>query len=179
MDLPHSQVRIVLLGLRSSSNLLDVYVFSIAAIFMFVRMSMFSCRDDVGDHAKWAEKFGANRIIHKSEVNEVQGTVHCETQLEGSGPWFLEDGSEDLEFILVPGHSTGSICMFHSPTKALFSGKSNLTVQTRFLHHSTFLRTAHFVHTQRCCTWMKFLPLFWPIARNARANSEKENCVLH
>lgn len=92
---------------------------------MNIKKYDFLCRDDVGDHAKWAAKFEANRIIHKSEVNEIQGTVHCETQLEGSGPWFLEDGSKDVEFILVPGHSTGSICMFHSPTKALFSGMNN------------------------------------------------------
>lgn len=82
----------------------------------------------MGDHAKWAEKFGATRLIHKSEVNAQQGTVDCEMQLEGEGPWELGDGSTDIQFILVPGHSTGSICMFFPSRKILFTGINHPSV---------------------------------------------------
>ncbi|GMH41830.1 hypothetical protein BSKO_09740 [Bryopsis sp. KO-2023] len=79
-------------------------------------------RDDVGDHAKWAKKFGAKRIIHKEETNEKQGTVDCEIQFSDGHQWFLDDGSKDVEFLWTPGHSRGSICMYHRPTKTFFTG---------------------------------------------------------
>ncbi|GMH41780.1 hypothetical protein BSKO_09690 [Bryopsis sp. KO-2023] len=87
-----------------------------------VKWMFLTHKDDVGDHAKWAKKFNATRLIHNTEVNQQQGTIDCEVQWEGEGPWTLDDGSTDLEFILVPGHSSGSICMFHSPSKTMFAG---------------------------------------------------------
>lgn len=35
---------------------------------------VFSHKDDVADHAKWAEALGAQRIIHKGETTRRQGT---------------------------------------------------------------------------------------------------------
>lgn len=31
-------------------------------------------RDDVGDHARWAARFGAERVLHRREMNARQGT---------------------------------------------------------------------------------------------------------
>jgi hypothetical protein len=39
-----------------------------------VRFIFLTHRDDVGDHARWAEALGAQRIIHASEANRRQGT---------------------------------------------------------------------------------------------------------
>jgi hypothetical protein len=45
--------------------------------------------DDVADHAKFAERFGAHRIIHRLEANAQRSPQidECETLLEGRGPW--------------------------------------------------------------------------------------------
>lgn len=76
----------------------------------------------MGDHMMWAEKFNAERLIHKLEVNDHQGTTSCEIQVTGEGPWFLSDGSEDVVFLYTPGHSNGSISMYHKPTRVFFTG---------------------------------------------------------
>jgi glyoxylase-like metal-dependent hydrolase (beta-lactamase superfamily II) len=39
-----------------------------------VRWIFLTHRDDVSDHAQWAAHFGAERIIHRSEANQRQGT---------------------------------------------------------------------------------------------------------
>jgi glyoxylase-like metal-dependent hydrolase (beta-lactamase superfamily II) len=87
-----------------------------------VRYMVLSHRDDVCDHAKWAKALGCQRIIHKSEVNRRQGTDACEIQLEGSGPWKLQDGGEDIDIMFTPGHTPGCISMLYKPSKALFTG---------------------------------------------------------
>ena len=38
---------------------------------------VFSHKDDVADHAKWAEALGAQRIIHKGETTQRQGTEYA------------------------------------------------------------------------------------------------------
>ena len=45
--------------------------------------------DDVVDHAKFASRFGAKRIIHKLEAIPRRSAQidQCEILLEGSGPW--------------------------------------------------------------------------------------------
>ena len=47
------------------------------------------CRDDVGDHQRWADHFGCPRVLHALEVNS--GTAGVEVQLQGEGPWRLAD----------------------------------------------------------------------------------------
>ena len=79
-------------------------------------------RDDVAHHDKWAAEFGAKRIIHKSDANARQGTNACEVQLTGEGPWDV-DGSSDLEIVHTPGHTDGSISLYHEPTKVMFTGQ--------------------------------------------------------
>lgn len=87
-------------------------------------------RDDVADHARWAAKLGARRIMHSKECNEQQGTDKVEAKLEGEGPWTLRDcgsseegGSDDeIKFVLQPGHTEACVAMFHFPSKSLFTG---------------------------------------------------------
>ena len=97
-------------------------------------------RDDVADHARWAERLRARRIMHSLECNERQGTDAVEAKLEGEGPWTLRDcrgegerggdgdGDDDagddgeVQFVLQPGHTEACVAMFHAPSRALFSG---------------------------------------------------------
>lgn len=39
-----------------------------------VRWVFLTHRDDVGAHERWAQHFGATRIIHRLEANRRQGT---------------------------------------------------------------------------------------------------------
>ncbi|CAL5223898.1 g6494 [Coccomyxa viridis] len=79
-------------------------------------------RDDVADHAQWAEEFGAERIIHADECNSQQGTDKCEIKLEGEEPWDFPGAPDDLEIIHTPGHTYGHIILLHKPSKTLFTG---------------------------------------------------------
>ena len=86
------------------------------------RMTFLLARDDVGDHAKWARHYDIPRIIHEADVNE--DTKDCEVRLEGEGPWTMGDDVdvEELEIIFTPGHTPGSLCLFHKPSKSMFTG---------------------------------------------------------
>lgn len=92
-------------------------------------------RDDVADHARWAQRLGAKRIMHSLECNERQGTDAVEAKLEGEGPWTLRDcrggggeeekggpDDDEVQFVLQPGHTEACVAMFHAPSRALFSG---------------------------------------------------------
>lgn len=73
-------------------------------------------RDDVADHARWAEALGCERVLHARDVTARTGRV--ERQLEGDAPVALDD---DLLAIPVPGHTRGSTALlFHG--RDLFSG---------------------------------------------------------
>ncbi|KAI3430589.1 hypothetical protein D9Q98_005182 [Chlorella vulgaris] len=103
-----------------------------------VRWIFLTHRDDVSDHAQWAAHFGAERIIHRSEANQRQGTDKCEVQLEGGGPWTLPgpassstakdpssaatNNSDDVELIATPGHTAGCVSLLYRPSRALFTG---------------------------------------------------------
>jgi hypothetical protein len=89
--------------------------------------SLLCCRDDVGDQDKWAKRFGATRIMHKSEIRPSIADI--EVQLEGEGPWNLRgeqihesDLDGGLQIVHVPGHTSGSIALWHAATKAMFTG---------------------------------------------------------
>jgi glyoxylase-like metal-dependent hydrolase (beta-lactamase superfamily II) len=86
-----------------------------------------ACSDDVGDHEKWAGHFAAPRIMHVAEIRPDIADI--EVQLRGTGPWDLEGSTVDrsqldggVQIIHVPGHTKGSICLWHAPTKVMFSG---------------------------------------------------------
>ena len=73
-------------------------------------------RDDVADHARWAEALGCQRVLHERDVSA--GTRSVERQLRGAGPTVLADG---LVAIPVPGHTAGS-CALAADKRYLFTG---------------------------------------------------------
>lgn len=81
-----------------------------------------SFRDDVGDHAKWAKQFQAQRILHRDEV--VPDTEAVEVKLTGTGPWQLPDGSDEFEIIFTPGHTEAHAVLYYKAEKALFTGRN-------------------------------------------------------
>lgn len=79
-------------------------------------------QDDVAGHDQWHTALNTERIIHHTEANTSQHTDEVEHQLQGTGPWQLPDGSDDIQLIHVPGHTEGSIVLLYKPGKVLFSG---------------------------------------------------------
>jgi glyoxylase-like metal-dependent hydrolase (beta-lactamase superfamily II)/ferredoxin len=73
-------------------------------------------RDDVADHARFAERYGCRRVIHAADVDA--GTRDVETRIEGLAPVDLD---ADLRVVPTPGHTAGSACLIHRST-FLFSG---------------------------------------------------------
>lgn len=92
-----------------------------------VKHMILSHIDDIADHDRWAAHFGCPRVMHGSEIGPDIADI--EVQLSGEGPWaldgsLLDDGQLDGDVLLVhtPGHSKGSICLWHAPTQAMFTG---------------------------------------------------------
>ncbi|KAF5830426.1 beta-lactamase-like protein [Dunaliella salina] len=105
-----------------------------------IRWMFLTHQDDVGNHRAWARHFNATRIIHKNEV--TQDTSDVEIQLEGEGPWQIgaelqpveessaETGSQhqpssstaDCQIVFTPGHTAGHMCLYHQPSRTIFTG---------------------------------------------------------
>jgi glyoxylase-like metal-dependent hydrolase (beta-lactamase superfamily II)/ferredoxin len=81
-----------------------------------VRWMFLTHRDDVADHAQFRERFGCERILHRSDVSHATGGV--EVKLAGEDPVALD---EEVRFIPVPGHTRGSTCLLYRE-RFLFSG---------------------------------------------------------
>jgi len=81
------------------------------ARFMFL-----THRDDVADHARWADALGCERILHARDV--TVGTREVERRVDGEAPIALAD---DLLVIPVPGHTPGSAALLHRE-RFLFTG---------------------------------------------------------
>lgn len=81
-----------------------------------VKRMFLSHRDDVADHAKFARRFGCERVIHRLEARGALAAV--ETKLDIDEPAKIDD---DLWAIPVPGHTEGSIAYLYRD-KFLFSG---------------------------------------------------------
>lgn len=77
-------------------------------------------KDDVADHARWADALGVRRVIHETEVTVSQGTAACEEILTGEGPWTLPGC--DVQVLWTPGHTRGSLCFLDATKGVLFSG---------------------------------------------------------
>ncbi|CAI5513330.1 unnamed protein product [Closterium sp. Naga37s-1] len=83
-----------------------------------VRYIVLTHRDDVADHARWAARFKAERVLHALEVQP--DTTDVEMPLDGTGPWCL---GSDLKIIFTPGHTEGSVSvLYKAHGGALFSG---------------------------------------------------------
>src|SRR5580693_5020611 len=75
-----------------------------------------SHRDDVADHARYAHRFGCERILHAADVGA--DTRDVERRLEGTDPVSL---APDLLAIPVPGHTRGSVALLYRG-RFLFTG---------------------------------------------------------
>lgn len=72
-------------------------------------------RDDIADHASFAEKFGVTRIMHAADGAARHG---IERIVEGEDELRLDD---DLVVIPVPGHTRGHMVLLYK-NKFLFTG---------------------------------------------------------
>jgi len=79
-----------------------------------VRWMFLTHQDDVADHARWAAKFGCERIIMADDARHMD----AETKLSGPEPYPIAPG---LTVIPTPGHTRGSACL-HYADKFLFTG---------------------------------------------------------
>jgi len=72
-------------------------------------------RDDIADHARYREKFGAIRVMHSAD-----GAVRLgiERTIDGENPVALDD---ELMMIPVPGHTRGSVVLLYKE-RFLFTG---------------------------------------------------------
>ncbi len=79
-----------------------------------VQAILFTHRDDVADHARFARHFGCQRMIHKADASAVPD---AEIVFELDAPKEILPG---ITAIPVPGHTRGSICYLVGET--LFTG---------------------------------------------------------
>src|SRR5580658_7829688 len=75
-----------------------------------------SHRDDVADHARYAHRFGCERILHAADLGTA--TRDVELRIEGADPVSL---APDLLAIPVPGHTRGSLALLYRG-RFLFTG---------------------------------------------------------
>ena len=80
-----------------------------------VRTMFLTHRDDVADHARFAEKFGCRRVMHRDDGAHRLGV---EEVIEGAGAVRLDD---DLVIIPTPGHTRGHAVLLYK-NKFLFTG---------------------------------------------------------
>jgi glyoxylase-like metal-dependent hydrolase (beta-lactamase superfamily II) len=81
-----------------------------------VRWLFLTHRDDVADHARFADHFGCTRILHHDDV--TPDTTDVEMQPEGEAVFSL---APDLKVIPVPGHTKGHAVLLHTD-RHLFTG---------------------------------------------------------
>jgi glyoxylase-like metal-dependent hydrolase (beta-lactamase superfamily II)/ferredoxin len=76
-----------------------------------IRWMFLTHRDDVADHARFRERFGCERIIHRDDA-----VIEAEILLEGD-----REIAPGLRIIHVPGHTRGS-CVLLVDDEYLFTG---------------------------------------------------------
>ena len=76
-----------------------------------VRWMFLTHRDDVADHARWRERFGCERVMHRADA--VHGVEHV---IDG-----IFELAPDLVIVPVPGHTRGSCALVDRETNA-FTG---------------------------------------------------------
>jgi glyoxylase-like metal-dependent hydrolase (beta-lactamase superfamily II)/ferredoxin len=81
-----------------------------------VRQMLLTHQDDVAGHAKYHERFGCTRVLHRDDVRSATAAV--ELQPAGNDP--VDLGSE-LLMIPTPGHTKGH-AVFMYRNKFLFTG---------------------------------------------------------
>jgi glyoxylase-like metal-dependent hydrolase (beta-lactamase superfamily II)/ferredoxin len=81
-----------------------------------LRTILLTHQDDVADHAKWAARLGATRVLHRDDYSSRFGPI--ERLLEGTDPIQLD---EDLVVIPTPGHTRGHVVYLYR-NRFLFTG---------------------------------------------------------
>jgi glyoxylase-like metal-dependent hydrolase (beta-lactamase superfamily II)/ferredoxin len=81
-----------------------------------VRTMLLTHQDDVADHAKFHERFGAERVLHRDDVRSRTASV--ERQPSGLDPVEIR---KDLLMIPTPGHTKGHAVFLYRDT-FLFTG---------------------------------------------------------
>jgi glyoxylase-like metal-dependent hydrolase (beta-lactamase superfamily II) len=81
-----------------------------------VRRILLTHQDDVADHEKFHDRFGADRVLHRADVHAR--TAMIEVQPSGNEPIELEP---ELLMIPTPGHTRGH-AVFLYRNKFLFTG---------------------------------------------------------
>lgn len=118
-----SKVHIYLIELADKVLLFDIPTYSEEAktfILSFNKpvsaiLSHGSC--GIEDGIKWQKEIGLKVFCQKADENHPWIRMQPDV-LFTKPPNF----GDDVEVILTPGHSAGSICLFHYPSKALFTG---------------------------------------------------------
>jgi len=80
-----------------------------------VRWIVLTHRDDVADHAVWARRFGATRVVHRADRAAAPDAEHV---IDGDDAVAL---APDLLLVPLPGHTRGSIGLLYRDD-VLFSG---------------------------------------------------------
>jgi glyoxylase-like metal-dependent hydrolase (beta-lactamase superfamily II)/ferredoxin len=81
-----------------------------------VRRMLLTHQDDVADHAKFHDRFGCERVLHRDDVRTR--TAMVERQPSGLAPVSIDD---DLVMIPTPGHTKGH-AVFLYRDRFLFTG---------------------------------------------------------
>jgi glyoxylase-like metal-dependent hydrolase (beta-lactamase superfamily II)/ferredoxin len=89
-------------------------------------------QDDVADASRYAEKFGAQRIIHKTEL---QAQPDAELVIDGEAP---HEVAPEFLIIPVPGHTQGHMVLLYRQ-KYLFTG-DHLAYDKELKHLMAFRR---------------------------------------
>ncbi len=80
-----------------------------------VRTLFLTHQDDIAEHARFAEHFGCQRVLHAADARPSWG---IERTIAGLEPVDLDP---ELRLIPTPGHTRGSACLLYRET-FLFSG---------------------------------------------------------
>ena len=81
-----------------------------------IRWMFLTHRDDVADHERWTNDFGAERVIHRADV--TRSTANVEHVIEGREAVALD---KEMIVIPTPGHTRGHSVLLYRD-KYLFSG---------------------------------------------------------
>jgi glyoxylase-like metal-dependent hydrolase (beta-lactamase superfamily II)/ferredoxin len=79
-----------------------------------IRYLFLTHRDDVADHAEWAKKFDAQRIMHQDDAGRLRTVIECLVTEQ-------ESIADDLLVIPTPGHTRGHMVLLYR-NKYLFTG---------------------------------------------------------
>ena len=81
-----------------------------------VNLLFLTHKDDVGDHRRWAEELGCDRLLHRGDITPKLRAI--EEQPDSRTPIEL---AHDLILVPTPGHTRGSSCLLYD-NRFLFSG---------------------------------------------------------